>query len=195
MIRRAVTPRGTDWSLALLVALGVVTGLATWFAGSPQSAWVFSAHAVLGVSLAIVLVWKLRRVWARIVAPRRWDARTGAGLGALGLVALALGSGLLWSSGLDAAFGGMTLLGWHVLLGALLGVMVLSHARASARGARGPSTSSAGASCSWARPWAPARSPRGRSSARRSDSSGCAARGVASRAPTTRARSRRTSSP
>jgi DMSO/TMAO reductase YedYZ molybdopterin-dependent catalytic subunit len=127
-----VTPRGTDWSLALLVALGVATGLATWFAGSRESAWVFAAHAVGGAALALVLVWKLRRVWARVVAPRRWDARTGAGLGALTLVALALCSGFAWSSGLDAAFAGMTLLGWHVLLGALLALLVLSHARVRA---------------------------------------------------------------
>src|SRR3954471_8777547 len=82
-IGRAVTPRGTDWSLALLVALGLATGLSTWFAGSPQSAWVFAAHAALGAALALVLVWKLRRVWARIAAPRHWDGRTGRGLAAL----------------------------------------------------------------------------------------------------------------
>jgi DMSO/TMAO reductase YedYZ molybdopterin-dependent catalytic subunit len=128
-----VTPRGTDWNLALLVALGVGTGLATWFAGSRQSAWVFAAHAALGAALALILVWKLRRVWARVVAPRRWDGRTGAGLGALALVGLALGSGFAWSTGLDAAFGGMSLLGWHVLLGALLGAVVLAHARVRAR--------------------------------------------------------------
>jgi DMSO/TMAO reductase YedYZ molybdopterin-dependent catalytic subunit len=128
-----VSPRGTDWSLALLVALGVATGLATWFAGSEQSAWVFAAHAVLGTGLALILVWKLRRVWRRVVAPRRWDGRTGAGLGALTLVALALGSGFAWSTGLDAAFAGMTLLGWHVLLGALLAGVVLTHARVRAR--------------------------------------------------------------
>jgi DMSO/TMAO reductase YedYZ molybdopterin-dependent catalytic subunit len=133
MIRRTVTPRGTDWGLALLVALGVGTGLATWFAGSPQSAWVFAAHAVLGTALALILVWKLRRVWARIVAPRRWDGRTGAGLAALTLVALALGSGFAWSSGLDASLGGMALLGWHVFLGVVLGVVVLVHALGRAK--------------------------------------------------------------
>ena len=61
-----MTPRGTDWSLALLVALGLTTGLATWFAGSEQSAWVFAAHAALGTALALVLVRKLRRVWPRV---------------------------------------------------------------------------------------------------------------------------------
>jgi DMSO/TMAO reductase YedYZ molybdopterin-dependent catalytic subunit len=128
-----VTPRGTDWSLALLVALGLTTGLATWFAGSHQSAWVFAVHAALGTALALVLVWKLRRVWPRILARGRWDRRTGLGLASLLLVAVALGSGFAWASGLDAAFGGMSLLGWHVLLGVFLGVLVLSHALVRAR--------------------------------------------------------------
>jgi DMSO/TMAO reductase YedYZ molybdopterin-dependent catalytic subunit len=128
-----VTPRGTDWSLALLVALGLATGLSTWFAGSHQSAWVFAAHAALGTALALVLVWKLRRVWSRIVAASRWDGRTGAGLAALLLVALALGSGVAWSSGANVAFGGMSLLGWHVVLGLALGGLVLAHALARAR--------------------------------------------------------------
>jgi len=128
-----VTPRGTDWSLALLVALGLATGLATWFAGSRESAWVFAAHAALGVSLALVLVWKLRRVWPRVVVRARWDRRTGLGLATLLLVAVVLASGLTWSSGLDAAFAGMSLLGWHVLLGVMLGALVLSHALARAR--------------------------------------------------------------
>src|SRR4051794_40195479 len=132
-IGRAVTPRGTDWSLALLVALGLATGLSTWFAGSHQSAWVFAAHAALGTALALIVVWKLRRVWRRIVAASRWDGRTGAGLAALLLVALALGSGVAWSSGANVAFGGVTLLGWHVLLGLALGGLVLAHALARAR--------------------------------------------------------------
>jgi DMSO/TMAO reductase YedYZ molybdopterin-dependent catalytic subunit len=128
-----VTPRGTDWSLALLVALGLATGLSTWFAGSHQSAWVFAAHAALGTALALVLVWKLRRVWARIVAVARWDGRTGMGLAALALVAAALASGVAWSSGANVAFGGMSLLGWHVVLGLALGGLVLAHALARAR--------------------------------------------------------------
>jgi DMSO/TMAO reductase YedYZ molybdopterin-dependent catalytic subunit len=128
-----VTPRGTDWSLALLVALGLATGLSTWFAGSRQSAWVFAAHAALGTALALVVVWKLRRVWARIVTPARWDGRTGAGLGALLLVAAALGSGWAWSSGANVAAGGMSLLVWHGVLGLGLGGLVLGHALARAR--------------------------------------------------------------
>jgi len=128
-----VTPRGSDWSLALLVGLGLATGLSTWFAGSGQSAWVFAAHAALGTALALVLVWKLRRVWARIVTPARWDGRTGAGLGALLLVAAALGSGWAWSTGANVAAGGMSLLVWHGVLGLALGGLVLGHALVRAR--------------------------------------------------------------
>ena len=128
-----MTPRGTDWSLAALVALGVGTGLATWFAGSPQSAWVFAAHAVGGTALGLILVWKLRRVRVRIANPRRWDERTAAGLGALVFVGLALGSGYAWSTGLSGGVAGMTLLAWHAVLGLGLGVVVLGHAVARAR--------------------------------------------------------------
>jgi DMSO/TMAO reductase YedYZ molybdopterin-dependent catalytic subunit len=123
-----VTPRGTDWSLALLVALGVATGLATWFAGSPGTAWVFGAHAMGGTALAIVLVWKLRRVWRRVAGRSRRDARTRASVAALVLVAATLGTGYLWSSGAGAVVAGYNVLNWHVLLGGLLGTAVLSHA-------------------------------------------------------------------
>lgn len=119
-----MTPRGTDWSLALLVAAGVVTGLATWFAGSPGSAWVYGAHAVAGGCLAAVVVVKLRRVLPR-TAP--------ASVAALGLVIVVLGSGLAWSSLGSASLAGYSVLVWHATLGAALAAVVLTHALARAR--------------------------------------------------------------
>ena len=94
--RLSVTPRGTDWSLALLVGLLSVTGALTFFAGQSGSAWVFAAHDALGFALALVLVWKLRRVGHRLLASSGWDGRTLVGVLAFALVAGALGSG--WSS-------------------------------------------------------------------------------------------------
>jgi DMSO/TMAO reductase YedYZ molybdopterin-dependent catalytic subunit len=118
-----MTPRGTDWSLALLVAVGAVSGLATWFAGAPSAAWVFAAHAAAGAALGAMVAVKLRRVRRRL--PR--------GLLPLAVVAAALGSGLAWSSGARAYLAGTSLLVWHGVLGAVLAVAVLAHALPRAR--------------------------------------------------------------
>ena len=123
-----MTPRGTDWGLALLVALLVATGALTLFAGSSSQAWVFGAHGAAGFALGGLLGWKLRRVWRRLARPRSWDRRTLAGAAAIALVAAALGSGFVWSSGGDLAVGGYTLLAWHAVLGAGLGAAVAAHA-------------------------------------------------------------------
>jgi len=122
-----VTPRGTDWSLALLVAIAVGTGLATWFAGSPGAAWVFGAHAVGGTVIAFVLVYKLRRVLPRLIRRRR-RRRDAAGIGALTLVVAALATGYVWANGGSLALAGFTLLAWHVALGGVLALGVLTHA-------------------------------------------------------------------
>ena len=122
-----MTPRGTDWSLASLVALGFATGALTLFAGAPGDAWVFAIHGVAGVAVVLVLVWKLRRVRPRL-APARWERRTVAGAAALVLVLTALGSGWAWSSGARLFPAGYSLLAWHGALGAALTVIVLTHA-------------------------------------------------------------------
>lgn len=122
-----MTPRGTDWGLALLVGIGAATGLGTWFAGSPGTAWVFAAHAMAGAALAFVVIVKLRRVLPRVRRAMR-DPRVLGGLLALALVAGALGSGVLWSSGGRTAVGGYSVLVWHGVLGALLAAVVLAHA-------------------------------------------------------------------
>jgi hypothetical protein len=135
--RSTVTPRGTDWGLALLVVLGLVSGLATWFAGSPGGAWVFGAHALAGTALALLLVFKLRRVLPRVGARARRDPSVLRGLLAVGLVLAVLVSGVVWSMAGRVGFAGYTVLFWHVLLGALLAVVVLAHARVRAKRPRG----------------------------------------------------------
>jgi DMSO/TMAO reductase YedYZ molybdopterin-dependent catalytic subunit len=114
-----VTSRGTDWSLALRVGIGVISGLATWFAGSPGAAWIYGAHAVAGASLAVLVAIKLRRVLPRLAAPSA---------AALGLVALALGSGVVWSTAGATSLAGYSLLVWHATLGAVLAAAVFAHA-------------------------------------------------------------------
>jgi DMSO/TMAO reductase YedYZ molybdopterin-dependent catalytic subunit len=132
-----VTPRGTDWGLALLVAFGLVSGLATWFAGSPGGAWVFGVHTLAGTALALLLVFKLRRVLPGVGARARRDSRTLRGLLALGLVLAVLVSGTVWSTAGRVGVAGYTVLFWHAALGAVLAAVVFAHARGWARRPRG----------------------------------------------------------
>ena len=132
-----MTARGTDWGLALLVGLGLVSGVATWFAGSPGGAWVVGVHAVAGTALALVLVFKLRRVLPRVGARARRDPRVLHGLVTLALVLAVLVTGVVWSTAGRVAVAGYTVLFWHGVLGALLAVVVLAHARVRARRPRG----------------------------------------------------------
>jgi DMSO/TMAO reductase YedYZ molybdopterin-dependent catalytic subunit len=124
-----VTPRGTDWSLAALVALLAVTGGLTALAGSPGAGWVFAAHGAGGFALAGVLAFKLRRVRRRIGRP----GKGRAGALALALVTATLASGWLWSSGAVLRGGGYNLLNLHVVLGVALALGVLGHALLRAR--------------------------------------------------------------
>ena len=127
-----MTARGTDWSLALCVGLLLATGFGTWFAGDESDAWVYAAHGIVGAALAVLLAWKLPRVWRRL-RPRRWDRRTIAGALALLLVASTLVSGWMWTSAGATYLGGFSLIAWHTLLGALLGVVVIAHLAARAK--------------------------------------------------------------
>jgi DMSO/TMAO reductase YedYZ molybdopterin-dependent catalytic subunit len=123
-----VTPRSTDWGLALLVGLLFATGAMTLFAGQRGDAWIFAVHGAGGFALAAVLGWKLRRVWRRLVEPARWDRCTAAGAAAVTVVAATLLSGVGWSSGAQLSAGGYNLLNWHFALGLVLTITVAVHA-------------------------------------------------------------------
>jgi Oxidoreductase molybdopterin binding domain len=123
-----VTPRGTDWGLALVVALLFASGLASLFAASPGEGWVFVAHDVLAFVLAGLLVAKMRRVWRRLVGAADWDRLVKPGVVATALVAAALASGWIWSGGGRVSIGGFTLLSWHLVLGWSVMAAVTVHA-------------------------------------------------------------------
>src|SRR3954470_19874170 len=97
--RGVMTPRGTDWGLALVVALLFATGMASLFAASPGEGWVFVAHDILAFALAGLLAVKMRRVWRRLVKPSEWDRLVKPGVLATIFVAAALVSGWVWSGG------------------------------------------------------------------------------------------------
>jgi DMSO/TMAO reductase YedYZ molybdopterin-dependent catalytic subunit len=123
-----VTPRGTDWGLALVVALLFATGMISLFAAAPSEQWVFVAHDALAFALAGLLVVKMRRVWRRLVTPSLWDRQVKAGVLATLFVAAALVSGWVWSGGGRVELAGFSLLSWHLVLGWVLTAAVSVHA-------------------------------------------------------------------
>jgi DMSO/TMAO reductase YedYZ molybdopterin-dependent catalytic subunit len=128
-----MSPRLTDWALALTAALALGTGLLSLVSGHPEQWLVFAAHGVAGLWLALLLWGKLRRVLPRLLRPHRWDRRTVLGALALGGVGLALGSGVWWALGGSFALAGFGLLNWHIVLGFLLAAAVGGHMLARAR--------------------------------------------------------------
>src|SRR5258708_1526090 len=61
-----MSPRLTDWTLALTGALAFATGVVSLFSGRPDQWLVFAAHGVAGLWLALLLWGKLRRVLPRL---------------------------------------------------------------------------------------------------------------------------------
>ncbi len=128
-----MSPRLTDWSLALAAALASATGLLSLFSGRPDEWYIFALHGIGGFWLLALLWGKLRRVWPRMVALRRWDRRTVLGLLATAFALVVIGSGIWWAAGGDLAFAGFGLLNWHILLGFALAAALLGHMLARAK--------------------------------------------------------------
>jgi len=128
-----MSPRLTDWNLALATLLALLTGLVSLISGSPQQWAVFALHAVAGFWIGVLLWGKLRRVWPRIIHLRRWDRRTIYGLLTLLFVAGTLGSGIWWAEGGNWDVADFNLLNWHILLGMILALALLLHMFVRAR--------------------------------------------------------------
>jgi len=128
-----MSPRLTDWSIALAAVLAFATGIISLISGHPREWFIFMLHGVVGLWLLLLLWGKLRRVWPRLIHPRRWDRRTIYGILALLIVALALVTGIWWVGGGELNFAGFNLLNWHITLGIVLTAAILFHMFARAK--------------------------------------------------------------
>lgn len=128
-----MSPRLTDWSLALAGALALATGVLSLISGRPDQWLVFAAHGAVGLWLALLLWGKVRRVLPRLIRPHLWDKRTLLGILATLVVVLALGSGVWWVLGGSFDFAGFGLLNWHIVFGFALALLITLHMLARAR--------------------------------------------------------------
>jgi DMSO/TMAO reductase YedYZ molybdopterin-dependent catalytic subunit len=128
-----MSPRFTDWSIALAVGIAFGSGIVSLASGRPEQWPVFALHGMAGLWLLLLLWGKLRRVLPRLLNRRRWDRATLFGTAALIVVAVAIGSGVWWVLGGDLFFAGFNLLNWHILLGIGLTLAVAAHMIARAK--------------------------------------------------------------
>jgi Oxidoreductase molybdopterin binding domain len=128
-----MSPRLTDWNIAFAAVIAFTTGVVSLVSGHEQEWFIFFLHGIVGFWLLLLLWGKLRRVWPRIIHPRRWDRRTVYGLLALLFVTLALGSGIWWVAGGELYFAGFNLLNWHIGLGFVLTTVIVIHMFARAK--------------------------------------------------------------
>ena len=128
-----MTPRLTDWSLALAAGVALGSGLISLVSGHPEQWPVFALHGMAGLWLLLLLWGKVRRVLPRLVRPQRWDRATLLGAVALLAVTLAGASGVWWVLGGDLWAGGFNLLNWHIVLGIALTLAIAAHMLARAR--------------------------------------------------------------
>ncbi|WP_101295668.1 molybdopterin-dependent oxidoreductase [Halegenticoccus soli] len=120
-------PRLVDWSILLLVAFELGSGLLSLTVGRPGGSAVFLLHGVAGLTLVFLLFYKLRRV------RRLWDRATGLSVLTTAVALAALGSGVFWVFGGDVRILYWNALSAHVLFGLLLLPLVLVHAATRAR--------------------------------------------------------------
>ena len=130
--RLAPPPRVVDWGLLVVVAGALATGLLSWTGWVPPGLLV-DLHAILGLTLTGLLLFKFARVARRVTRSRNWDRTTpvSVALGAVVVATLALGA--FWSLGGNVPFGPWTTLNIHIGLGLLAIPLLLLHLRARFR--------------------------------------------------------------
>jgi len=127
-MRLAPRPRVVDAGLLVVTLAVAATGLASWLFGRPADWWVVALHGVGGLVLAVLLGWKLRRVWPRLRSGR-WTGPVVVSVVVLALAVAALATGVAWVHGGRFGVGPWTGLSVHVGIGLLVLPVLAWHLR------------------------------------------------------------------
>lgn len=120
-------PRLVDWSLFVLICVEVITGFVSFTIGAPEGWPIFWIHRIVGLTLIVLLIFKLRRVRYRLLNREQWQPSTL--LSVLTTIAAvgALTTGIVWVFGLDIRISYWTLLSIHVGFGLALFILLIPH--------------------------------------------------------------------
>lgn len=122
-------PRLVDWSIFTVVLLAASSGFLSFLGLRPAWAPVFWGHRILGLTLIVLLGFKLARVRYRLTNPELWQASTLLSV----LTALTafgtIGTGIIWVFGYVPEIPLFTFLTVHIAFGSLLVVLMVAHLR------------------------------------------------------------------
>jgi hypothetical protein len=122
-------PRLVDAAILVLVAFEVGSGLVSLLVGTPDAGWLFVLHGIAGLSLVLLLFWKLRRVRGRVLRWGDWPRRTVVSVLLTVVAVAALLTGLAWTLLDLVRVEGFTLLVVHMVLGVLAVPILCWHLR------------------------------------------------------------------
>jgi len=120
-------PRLVDWSLLVAVSFEVASGLLSFLGTTPAWAPLFWAHRIVGLTLILLLFFKLSRVKYRLTDRTQWQPSTLVSVLTLLAALGALSTGILWVFGLQPDLPYVSFLSVHVGFGLLLFVLLLGH--------------------------------------------------------------------
>lgn len=127
MGRLSLPPRLVDWTLFALVCFEVLSGIVSLTLGRPEHRFLFYLHGIAGLTLVVLLFWKLRRVRHRIVDRSNWDRITPVSILAALVAVGALTTGIMWTFGYHSYVLYWEFLMLHMALGVLLVALVVAH--------------------------------------------------------------------
>jgi DMSO/TMAO reductase YedYZ molybdopterin-dependent catalytic subunit len=123
-----MSSRAVNLTLLVLVTAEWVSGFGLFLTGAPGGAWTAWVHAAAGAAIVVTLIWKAKIIVGSLRG-RRLGWWAAPSLTLLVLLALALASGLLWSTvGLPPLLG-YPALTWHVAAALLMLPLFVAHVR------------------------------------------------------------------
>jgi DMSO/TMAO reductase YedYZ molybdopterin-dependent catalytic subunit len=119
-------PRIVDWSIFVAVIFETCSGILSILGATPAWAPLFWAHRIVGLTLIVLLAFKLSRVRYRLTDSGQWQPSTLLSIVTLLAAAGTIGTGVVWVFGVDPP-GSITLVTVHALLGILTAILMSAH--------------------------------------------------------------------